>query len=65
MGGMHGMSTQCIVGLMADIYGLDGVTFDMVVCIGGCCWVACMVRLTHGMSTRRMVSLTHLMSLTG
>lgn len=31
-----GMSTQRMVGLMAEIYGVEGVTFDMVLCIGAC-----------------------------
>eukprot|EP00983_Pelagomonas_calceolata_P034843 1091137-Pelagomonas_calceolata.AAC.4 len=30
-----GMSTQRMVGLMAEVYGINGVTFDFVLCIGG------------------------------
>ncbi|KAF5827092.1 glycosyltransferase family 20-domain-containing protein [Dunaliella salina] len=29
-----GMSTQRMIGLMADVYGIDGVTFDFVLCVG-------------------------------
>jgi len=29
-----GMSTQRMVGLMAEVYGINGVTFDFVLCIG-------------------------------
>jgi len=29
-----GMSTQRMVGLMAEVYGIEGVSFDLVLCIG-------------------------------
>jgi len=29
-----GMSTQRMVGLMAEVYGIEGVSFDFVLCIG-------------------------------
>jgi len=29
-----GMSTQRMVGLMAEVYGIEGVAFDFVLCIG-------------------------------
>lgn len=41
-----GMSTQRMVALMAEVYGIEGVSFDMVLCIGACCsslWSVCVV----------------------